>query len=169
MEEIIRVFGLEKSLFLFQVINFLIIAFILKKFLYKPLMKMLDARKDKIEKGLKDAEDAGVILENAVAERQKIIADAKSGADALAAAAKISLDEAKEKMTADAKKRSQQIVDEAKQRAADEFEKMNKQVGLISADLSGKVISRVFEGLFTEEEKNKFIARALDKIDKSRL
>jgi len=166
MEEIISVFGLEKSLFLFQVANFLIIAFILKKFLYKPLMRMLDERKNKIDKGLKDAEDAGIALENAAQERQKILSAAKVDADSLKAFAKVSIEETKEKLTADAKKRSEQIVDEARQKAASEFENMNKQIGAISVDVSGKIISRALEGLFTEEEKKKLIARALDKIEK---
>ncbi|MCL2799987.1 MAG: F0F1 ATP synthase subunit B [Endomicrobia bacterium] len=166
MEEILHVFGLEKSLFLFQVVNFLIIAFILKKFLYKPLMKMMDERKNKIEKGLKDAEDAGIALENAAQERQRILADAKADADALGALAKVSLEETKERLTSDAKNRSQQIIDEAKQKAAAEFENMNKQLGAMSVEIAQKVVSKTLAGLFTGDEKEKITARALDKIKK---
>ncbi|MCL2485852.1 MAG: F0F1 ATP synthase subunit B [Endomicrobia bacterium] len=166
MEEILNIFGLETSLFLFQVINFLIVAFILKKFLYNPLMKKLDERKNKIEKGLKDAEDAGIALENAAQERQKILAGAKADADAFAVSAKAALDETKEKFTADAKNRSQQIIEEAKQKASAEFENMNKQIGAMSVEIAGKVISKTLEGLFTEDEKQKVTARALEKIKK---
>ncbi|AKL97946.1 ATP synthase F0 subunit B [Endomicrobium proavitum] len=163
--EIIKKFGLETNLFLFQLANFLIIAFILKKFLFKPLKKMLDERKRIVDQSLQDAQDARAALENAGQERDKILTSAKTDADALAVAAKASLEETKIKLTDDAKKRSQQIVDDAKQKAAAEFENLNKQIGKISADISGKLVSKVLSDLFTGDEKQKVISRALDKIE----
>ena len=43
---------------------------------------------------------------------------------------------------------------------------MNRHIGKMSVDISGKVMSRVFSNLFTEEEKNKVLTRALEKIEK---
>jgi F-type H+-transporting ATPase subunit b len=163
--EIIQQFGLESKLFLFQLINFLIIVFILKKFLFSPLKKVLDERKRKIEQSLQDAENAKVALENAGEEKKRILADAKIGADKLMASVKVSADETKEKTLSEAKFRSQQIVEEAKNRAAAEFENMNKQIGKMSVDVSSKILSKVLSDLFTEEEKQKLISRALEKID----
>ena len=79
--EIIQKFGLEARLFLFQLVNFLIIVFVLKKFLFAPLKKMLDERKRKIEQSLQDAENAKIILGNAAEEKKKILAEAKSSVD----------------------------------------------------------------------------------------
>ncbi|MDR3195453.1 MAG: F0F1 ATP synthase subunit B [Endomicrobium sp.] len=163
--EIIQKFGLETKLFLFQLINFLIIAFILKKFLFKPLKKMLDERKRKIEQSLQDAENAKVALENAGQERKKILTDAKVGADKLMSSVKMSADELKEKTLVKAKSRSRQIIEEAKDKASAEFENMNKQIGKMSVDVSSKILSRVLSDLFTEEEKQKLMSRALERID----
>ena len=44
--------GIEPILLLTQVINFTILVVVLTKFLYKPILKMLDERKKKIEEGL---------------------------------------------------------------------------------------------------------------------
>jgi F-type H+-transporting ATPase subunit b len=162
---IIQKFGLEAKLFLFQLINFLIIVFVLKKFLYAPLRKMLDERKNKIEQSLQDAENARIFLENADEERKKILTDAKSSADKLAASVKVSIDEAKEKAVVEAKQRSERILDDAKHKAAAEFENMNKQIGKMSVDISGKVISKVLSDLFTDDERQKLMTRALEKID----
>jgi F-type H+-transporting ATPase subunit b len=41
--------GLDIKLFVAQVVNFLILFFVLTKFLYKPLLKLLDDRKKKVE------------------------------------------------------------------------------------------------------------------------
>ncbi|GHT15932.1 hypothetical protein AGMMS49573_03880 [Endomicrobiia bacterium] len=165
--ELIQKFGLEAKLFLFQLINFLIIVFILKKFLFAPLKKILDERKRKIEQSLQDAENAKIVLENASEEKKNILAKAKSSADTLMATVKVSIKETKEKAVIEAKQRSEQIIDEAKQKAATEFESMNKKIGKISVDISGKVMSKVLSDLFTETEKQKLMSRALEKIDEN--
>src|SRR3989338_9157846 len=45
--------GVEPVALLTQIINFLLMVLILSKILYKPILKMLDERKKKIEEGLK--------------------------------------------------------------------------------------------------------------------
>ncbi len=164
--EILNLLGLNKTLFIFQLINFLIIAYILKRFLFKPLMKMIDERKRRVEQSLQDAEDARIVLENAGEERKKIIAEAKNDADALTLSSKASIEETRVKMTEDAKQRSSQIIEDAKQKAAMEFENMNKQIGQMSLEISEKVMTKVFSELFTEEEKKALMSRALEKIEK---
>ncbi len=63
--EIAAVFGLNWKLLLIQGINFGIVLFILQRFLYKPLIKMIDERRRVVEKGVRDAEDAKVQLAKA--------------------------------------------------------------------------------------------------------
>jgi F-type H+-transporting ATPase subunit b len=163
--EIIQKFGLEVKLFFFQIINFLIIVFILKKFLFAPLKKILDGRKRKIEQSLQDAENAKIILKNASEDKESILVKAKSSADMLMATVKASIKETKEKAIIETKHRSEQIINDAKQKAATEFENMNKKIGKMSVDISGKIMSKVLSDLFTENEKQKLMSRALEKID----
>ncbi|MCA6070867.1 MAG: F0F1 ATP synthase subunit B [Endomicrobium sp.] len=165
--EIIQKFGLEAKLFLFQFVNFLIVVFVLKRFLFSPLKKMLDERKSRIAQSLQDAENAKIALENADEERKKILANAKSNADKLTASVKASIDESRTEAIEEAKQHSAQILEDAKHQAAAEFENMNKEIGKISVNLSGKVLSKVLSDLFTEDEKQKLISRALEKIDEN--
>ena len=58
LKDILNLFGLEGKLFIAQIINFAILLFILKKFLYEPIAKMMEERKAKIKQGLDDAEKA---------------------------------------------------------------------------------------------------------------
>ncbi|GMO64308.1 MAG: hypothetical protein Nk1A_0570 [Endomicrobiia bacterium] len=163
--EIIQKFGLEIKLLLFQIVNFLIIAFILKKFLYIPLKKILDERKYKIKQSLLESNNTKIILENAKEERKKLLSEAKNNADILIESAKISIVEAKEKTIMEAKRHSEQILDDAKQRAATEFKIMNNQIEKMSIDVSRKIILRVLSDLFSEDEKQKLISRVLERID----
>ncbi|MDR3113267.1 MAG: F0F1 ATP synthase subunit B [Endomicrobium sp.] len=165
--EILNMFGLEWKLFLGQVINFLIIAYVLKRFVYKPIRAALDERKRKIDQSLQDAQNAKIALENAGAERKKILEAAQNDANSAISAAKVSAEETKEKLKSEAKKQSEQIISDAKQKAAMEFENLNKSVGQISVNISEKIMSKVFADLFSEEDKQKVLARALDKIEKA--
>ena len=56
--EILENFGLNPMLLIAQIVNFLIVLFILKKFLYKPVLEMLKKRQTTIKDGLKQAEEA---------------------------------------------------------------------------------------------------------------
>ena len=60
-----------------QVLNFLILVFILAKFAYKPLMKIMDDRKNKIAGDLAAAETAKTDAESIKAEQDQIVKTAK--------------------------------------------------------------------------------------------
>jgi F-type H+-transporting ATPase subunit b len=80
---------------LFQILNFSLILFVLNKFLYKPIMKVLAERTDRIDQGLlaakasleeKDQIDSlkKAEMHKAQLESQKIIDEAKSEAEKIA-------------------------------------------------------------------------------------
>ena len=75
--EILNNFGFEPILFFAQIVNFLIIYLVLKKFLYKPLLKVLNDRKHKIEEGLKSAEESNRLLKETIDKEQEILKNAQ--------------------------------------------------------------------------------------------
>lgn len=58
MVELFGTLGIDWKLILAQIINFGILAFILTKFLYTPMIRLLDERRAKIAEGLVQAEEA---------------------------------------------------------------------------------------------------------------
>lgn len=72
--------GVDWRLFLAQAVNFLILLFVLKRFAYTPMLRFLDERSTKIEKGLKDAEAANKRLEEAQKEQKSILTEAQKEA-----------------------------------------------------------------------------------------
>ena len=59
MEDIIQKFGIDGKLIVIQIINFTVLVGLLSYFLYKPLLKVLADREEKIAAGIADAEEAG--------------------------------------------------------------------------------------------------------------
>ncbi len=83
--------GVDWKLLLAQVVNFGILLFILKRYAYQPMLRLMDERTTKIERGLADAEAAQVklremeekekaVLTEARAEAKKIIAETDEAA-----------------------------------------------------------------------------------------
>ncbi len=65
MSELFSKLGLNWKLLLAQGVNFSIILVVLRLVAYKPIMKVLESRRKKIEQGLNDAKEAGEKLKNA--------------------------------------------------------------------------------------------------------
>ena len=68
--------GINLGYFLVQTFNFLILLVVLRVWVYKPLVGMLEKRRQSIAQGLEDARVAAEARANAEKEAEKIIADA---------------------------------------------------------------------------------------------
>ncbi|PIT93003.1 MAG: ATP synthase F0 subunit B [Candidatus Harrisonbacteria bacterium CG10_big_fil_rev_8_21_14_0_10_38_8] len=64
MEQFIHEFGVDIRLLIAQLINFVVLVFVLAKFVYKPIIKVLDERRKKIEDGLEFSQKAKSELDN---------------------------------------------------------------------------------------------------------
>lgn len=72
--------GFDWQVALANLVNFLIIFFILKKFAFKPIGKIIKERQEKIQKGLDDAKQAEAALSVAHNTKEEIIKEAKDEA-----------------------------------------------------------------------------------------
>lgn len=72
--------GINTGLLAVQILNFLILLGLLTPMLWRPAVNMLDARSEKIKKGIEDAAAAAKARENAEQEAEKILAQARTEA-----------------------------------------------------------------------------------------
>ena len=75
--------GLNLGYLLVQILNFAIVFVVLRVWVYKPIVGLLDKRRQAIAKGLEDARIAAEARANAEQEAEKIIADAQAKANQL--------------------------------------------------------------------------------------
>lgn len=83
MSELFNTLGIDGKLLLAQLINFLILLVILRLTVYKPLLAMMQKRRERIEFGLKGADEAERQLARIEQERQAKLKDADERALAL--------------------------------------------------------------------------------------
>ncbi len=82
---ILNTFGFQPVLFLAQLVNFLILVYVFKRFLYKPILKTLQERRRVIAKGITDAQDAAKEKAEAEAKKAEAAEAAKAAEEAAAA------------------------------------------------------------------------------------
>src|SRR5213075_3497064 len=80
LRETADTFGWNWKLFLSQIISFCIVAFLLRRFAYKPIVAVLEDRRRKIEEGQLNAEKIRKELAEAEKRYQEIVS--KANADA---------------------------------------------------------------------------------------
>ena len=162
--EILSQFGFDGRLFLAQIINFLILVFLFKKFLYKPLLKQINTREEKIRKGINDAQLAETALANAEEKQTEIIKKAGLESEKILESAKSTAAEIRETTISKTRLEAEKIMKEAKEQGALELEKVKKEAELIALTISKSILERSLEGIFTESEKKIVMERNIKNI-----
>jgi len=124
MEQIITVFGVNWKLLLIQGVNFGLLLAILYKFLYKPVLRMVDVRRAKIENAIRDAEKSEAMLGEAEAEKARILREATKKGDDLILAAKKHAETSEVTIMKDAHRKAVHLLNEAERTAKREHEEM---------------------------------------------
>ena len=137
-----------------QVINFLFLVFVLAKFAYKPLAKMMEDRKNKIAGDLEAAEKAKASAEAIQKEYEDKLAAARQEAAAIIENAQKAAQAAKDKAVADTKAEQERIIADAKAAIASDkkaaMDDVRAQVVDLAMAAAGKIIG---QKLGTDEDK----------------
>ncbi len=110
MNELISTFHIDWKLIIAQLVNFAIVLLVLKKFAYGPMMKLMTERGNKIEKGIKDAEHAGIKLAEIVEKEKAVLIDARKQAQEIVSDAEAVAVKNKEEIITEAKVQAEKIL-----------------------------------------------------------
>ena len=138
MDQLVSTFHIDWKLMLAQLVNFIIVLGVLYKFAYKPILKVLNDRTIKIEKGLKDAEIAQKKMEEIVIKEKEVMTEARREAQKILTEAESRGKKSQDEMVAEAKVKIDKTVEEAKNKIESEKAKMIQEV---KTEISGLVVS----------------------------
>jgi len=162
--EILTSLGIDPAVMLAQAVNFFALLAILTFFIYKPVLKLLDERKERIIK----AEENAQLVEDKLARveelTQKELHKAQEKAAEIIAASKASAAEQGEKLIENAKEKVGKIVEEGRAVIAKEKDDAARQ---IQAEVS-KIVTLATEKLLKREvqaeDQAKFVEEAVTEI-----
>ena len=158
-ERIATTFGVDWSHLLAQVVSFGIVCVILYRFAYRPVLAMLEVRRQQIALGVANAERIEAELARTEAQRQEVMAQANSQAtkfieEARAAAARVLAQETQKAIAA-----GEQIMIKAREGAVQEHDRMlvelKREVGRLvvqaTTTVTGKILTSEDQRRLAEE------------------
>src|SRR3990167_5089946 len=164
--DILENFGIQPTLLFAQIVNFIIILYLLKRFFYKPILKVLDERKKKIEESLRNADLISEKLQKTDENSKKIIADSQIQAQNLINDAKREAERIGDKAALDARKTVDQALIDAKIQIEAERQTMQKKVERETLDLVVAVVKKVLKRNLKPQEKQALTSSAVIEITK---
>jgi F-type H+-transporting ATPase subunit b len=152
--ETAETFGLDWPHFLAQCLSFSIVAFLLYKFAYKPILTVLEERRKRIAEGLANAEKIKQDLANTQAKVQEMLTQANTQAGKLIEEARATAARVQEQETQKAIAAAKDIVDKAREATVAEHAKMladlRREIGRLVVQTTAKVAGKV---LTAEDQK----------------
>jgi F-type H+-transporting ATPase subunit b len=157
--QIAETFGVEWSLLGAQIISFSIVCAVLYVFAYKPVLRVLDERRQQIAQGLANTEKINAALAAIEDERRRIIAAAHSDAARLIADARAMGVRLKDRGKHLAVAAAEQILSDAREAAAKEHRRIvaeaHRDVGRLvvrtAAAVTGKILTAEDQRRLTDE------------------
>jgi F-type H+-transporting ATPase subunit b len=147
-------FGWNPWLFFSQVISFVIVAFLLRRLAYKPILTVLEERRQRIAEGLLNADKIKQELADAEKRYAEILAKANTQAQKMIDEARESSAHLSERKQQEAVTAAEQIIAKAREAAALERERtmleMKRELGRLVVETTAKVTGKV---LTPEDQK----------------
>ena len=120
MTEILDIFGIKLELLIIQTINFGILLLALWYLLYRPVVRMMETRREKIEAGVREAEETAQERAYLESQKQSMLQQATAETERLVAEGKQYAAERRAELIQEAEARSESILKEAQERSEEE-------------------------------------------------
>jgi F-type H+-transporting ATPase subunit b len=152
--ETAKTFGLHWPNFIAQVVSFSLVALLLQRFAYKPILQVLEQRRQKIAESVANAERIKVELANTEAGRLEVLAQANLHANRLIEEARAAAARVQEQETQKAILAAEQIIAKAREAAAQDHARMlaelKREIGHLVVGTTERVTGKI---LTTEDQQ----------------
>jgi F-type H+-transporting ATPase subunit b len=164
VERIATAFGVDWPHLLAQIVSFCIVCFILYRFAYRPVLKMLEVRRQQIALGVANAQRIEAELAKTEAQRQDVMAQANAQAtkfieEARTAAARLQAHETQKAIAA-----AEQIMVKAREAAARDHERMLTELKREVGRLVVQATAAVTEKILTPEDQRRLAEETAKQI-----
>ena len=157
------------GLMIWTIVCFLVVLFVLSKFAFGPIQKMIDDRRQRIEQAIAEADNARAEARNLVEEHRKLIGQAKSESEEILAEARRIADAQRERVREETEEDRQRRLEETRrqieQATTQALGQIREEVGKLSLAAAEKITRKSLTG----SDQQRLIDEALAEIDFSAL
>ena len=159
LEQIARTFGVDWQHLIAQILSFGIVCFVLYRFAYRPVLAILEKRRQQIAEGLSNAEKIKAELARSEAQRQEKMAEVNAQATKMIEEARGAAKRVQEMETQKAITAAEQILVKAREAAERDHDRMlaelKRELGRLvvqtTATVTGKILTPEDQQRLTEE------------------
>ncbi len=149
-----------------QIFNFLVMVFLLNIFLYKPILKALEERKNKIAEGLQYSQKMKEEAEKSELKRQEVINKAKEEARKIVEEGKKAGKKLEEDILGKAHTEAQNILDKARQDIEREKLEMEKDLRTKTVEIAQSWVEAVLGKVLGEKAQKNLINQKIEDLAK---
>ncbi len=164
--EILGKFGINPILLAAQLVNFLIIFYIVKKFALKPILTVLKNREKTIKDGLEQAEETRKLLQETENKEREILRKAQLEAKQLLEEAKKHREDVLKNAEVETREQTEKMLKEAKEQISLETKEAEKRLAGHISQLAIEILEKSSQELFTGKEQTLVVDRALRTLKK---
>ncbi|MDO8240395.1 MAG: F0F1 ATP synthase subunit B [Candidatus Moranbacteria bacterium] len=161
MEELVKTFHIEAGMLLAQFINFVIVLLVLYKFAYGPVLKLLNERTAKIEKGLADAEASHKKLSEISEKEAAVLVEARKQAQEIIKKAEDMAITQSQVIVTTAKEQTEKMMETAKKQIEQEKEKLLAEVKTEVANLVVMATEKIIHEKLDSHKDQELIGRSI--------
>ncbi|CAF0689649.1 F0F1 ATP synthase subunit B [Candidatus Methylacidithermus pantelleriae] len=167
MEETLLQLGISWPKLLAQTLNFAIVLFVLQRYAYRPILRLLEERRERIAESLRKAEEIDRLLAEAEAKRKAIVMEANQRASQIIEEAQRAAEVQGQRYLDRALQESEQILAKARELAAREREQTLAEVRRQVVRLVVELTSRVSGKVLTQEDHRRLQEETLAELERN--
>jgi len=155
------------GLMIWTIICFLIALFVLKRYAFGPIQKLIDERRERIRAALDEADHARSEARKLLEEHRKLIGQAKSEAEEILAETRRVAEANQRRMREETEADRQRRIEETRRQVETETRRALEQIRAEVADLSLIAAEKVTRRSFSDEDHRRLIEEAVGELDLS--
>jgi F-type H+-transporting ATPase subunit b len=157
------------GLMIWTLVFFFITFYVLKRYAFGPLQKMIDERRESIRSALESADEARDEARRLLEEHRKLVGEARGEAEQILAEARRTRESMEQRMREETEAERQRRLEETRREIAAETARALEQIRAEVADLTLEAAGRVVGRALDPERDRALIEEAIGALDFSRL
>ena len=153
------------GLMIWTIICFLVVLFVLKRYAFGPIQQMIDARRERIEQAITEADDARAEARNLLEEHRKLIGQAKAESEEILSEARRIADSQRERVRVETEADRQRRLEETKKQIDAETQRALEQIRSEVTELAIAATSKVTGKVLDRDDHRKLIEDAIGDLD----
>lgn len=167
IQKIASTFGVDWPHLVAQIISFGIVCLLLHRFAYKPVLRVLDQRRQQIAQAVADGEKIKAELEQAEAERRKIMVRADAKATQIIEEAHSAAARLMEREMQKAVAMAEQVIAKSREAASREHERMLGELKREIGTLVVQATATVTRKILTPEDQKRMAEETIRQFDRA--